>query len=210
MQALIEGIGWGLFLTVLVGPIFFALIQAGIEYGFRAGITLGLGIWVSDSLFICLMLYGFTYIQEVVALDGFERWVGFIGGVILMLFGIGTFLSKPPHINYEGQLNIEKKNPYLALFTKGFLVNTVNPFTVAFWLGIMGNLGGKTIWGTNEYWLFFAGIIVTIVITDSLKVMGAKQIRKKLKQEHLVITRKATGIILFIFGVALIARTWWV
>ena len=208
MQALIEGIGWGLFLTVLVGPIFFALIQAGIEYGFRAGVALGLGIWISDILFVAAMLYGITYIQEVVALDGFERWVGLIGGLILIFFGIGTFVSKPPQISFEGQLEIKKKNPYLALFSKGFLVNTINPFTFGFWLGIMGTISGKEAWGKPEYWLFFGAIIGTIVITDSLKVLGAKQIRKKLKQKHLVTTRKATGIILFVFGVVLIIRTW--
>lgn len=210
MQALLEGIGWGLFLTILIGPIFFALVQAGIEYGFRAGFMVGLGIWVSDFLFIAMMLYSFSFTQEIVASDGFDRWLGLIGGIILMAFGIGTYLTKPPEIDFSGQLEVDRKNPYAALFAKGFLVNALNPFTVGFWLAMMSSLGSKVSWGESSYYLFFGGIMGTIILTDSLKAFLAKQIRKKLQQKHLVIARKATGIILFGFGIALILRTWWV
>ncbi len=209
MQALLEGIGWGLFLTILIGPIFFALVQAGIEYGFRAGFAVGLGIWVSDFLFIAMMLYSFSFIQEVAAIDGFDRWLGLIGGVILMAFGVGTYFSKPPEIDFDGQLDVDRKNPYLALFAKGFLVNTLNPFTVGFWLAMISGLGSKVAWGDSAYFIFFAGIMGTIIITDSLKAFLAKQIRKRLEQKHLIIARKATGVILFGFGVALVLRTWW-
>jgi len=210
VQALLEGIGWGLFLTILIGPIFFALVQAGIEYGFRAGVAVGLGIWLSDLLFIGLMFYSFNYIQEVVAIEGFDRWLGLIGGVILILFGVGTFLKPPPKIDFSGQLNVDRKNPYGALFAKGFLVNSLNPFTVGFWLAMMSGLGSKVHWGNSEYYIFFGSIMGTIIFTDSLKAFLAKLIRKNLKQKHLVIARKATGIILFGFGIALILRTWWI
>jgi len=199
-----------LFLTILIGPIFFALVQAGIEYGFRAGFAVGLGIWFSDLMFIGFMFYSFSFIQEVVAIEGFDRWVGLIGGVVLMIFGVGTYLTKPPQIDFSGLLDVDKKNPYAALFAKGFLVNSLNPFTVGFWLAMMSGLNSKPDWGNTQYYLFFGGIMGTIMFTDCAKAFLAKQIRKKLKQKHLLVARKATGLILFGFGIALIARTWWV
>lgn len=208
MQALVEGIGWGLFLTILVGPIVFALLQTGIEYGFRAGVAVGLGVWLSDILYITIMYFGFTYIQEITALDGFEFWTGLVGGIILLTFGIGSLLSPPPNINYDHVIDPNKDNPYASLFTKGFLVNTINPFTVFFWLGMMGAVSTKETWGKSDMVIFFSAIIFTIVCTDLLKIYMAKQIRSKLKRSHLQKTRWITGGALVVFGIALILRTW--
>ena len=52
MNILIEGIKVGLILCFLIGPIFFALVQTGVEEGLRAGTAVGLGIWISDLIFI--------------------------------------------------------------------------------------------------------------------------------------------------------------
>ncbi|NNE30018.1 MAG: LysE family transporter [Saprospiraceae bacterium] len=208
MQALVEGIGWGIFLTFLIGPIFFALVQAGIEYGFRAGAMVGAGIWFSDILYIIFMYLSFQYLQELSETDGFIFWMGLAGGIILMSFGVGTFLSSPPKINYDQDLEVKKKNPYLSLFTKGVLVNAVNPFTVFFWLGMMSALSLKINWGSQEKIIFFSAIIGTIMCTDLLKVYLAKQIRKKLKASHLHWVRWITGGALFAFGIVLIWRCW--
>ena len=52
MDALGSGILLGLTLSILTGPILFTIIQTSIEEGFRAGITVASGIWISDLLFI--------------------------------------------------------------------------------------------------------------------------------------------------------------
>lgn len=206
LQALIEGIGWGLFLTFLVGPILFALLQAGIEYGFRAGAMMGLGIWISDIIYLLAMFWGFQYVQAVSEMAGFEFWMGLIGGIILMVFGFTTFFSPPPAIKYE-DIDVPVSNPYGALFTKGFLVNAINPFTVLFWLGMMTSVSVKEDWASNDVIVFFVAIIGTIICTDLLKVYLAKQIRKKLKVKYLVWVRWITGSVLFLFGVILIVRS---
>ena len=203
-----EGIGWGLFLTILAGPILFALMQAGIEYGFRAGATMGLGIWISDILYLLAIYFGFQFVEQVSRADGFEFWLGLIGGLVLIAFGLYTFLSPPPNIRYHHDLNAPRDNPYLALFTKGFLINTLNPFTVFFWLTMMSAAAVRQEWQASDRLIFFAGIIGTIMCTDSLKVYLAKQIRKKLKVKYLQWVRWITGAVLMIFGLVLIWKTW--
>lgn len=206
MQALIEGIGWGFFLTFLIGPIVFALLQAGIEYGFRAGAMMGLGIWLSDVFYICIMYFGFSYVRQITELAGFEFWMGLIGGIILMSFGIGNIWGPPPQLKYASDLAIPRSNPYLALFTKGMLVNAINPFTIFFWLGMMSAISTRPKWGVTDIFIFFASIIGTIIITDLTKVYLAKQIRKKLKIDYLIWVRRITGLLLIVFGVTLIFR----
>ena len=207
LQALVEGIGWGLFLTILMGPILFALLQAAIEYGFRAGAVMGLGIWCSDVIYILVMYFGFKHVEAISQMQGFEFWMGLIGGIALMLFGSYTFFSPPPNVNYD-QLNAPRSNPYFTLFTKGFLINSLNPFTVFFWLGMMTTSAVKPDWDGSDQLIFFAAIILTIMSTDLTKVFLAKQIRKKLSAKYLQWIRWITGSILAIFGIVLILRTW--
>lgn len=202
MDALINGIKYGLFLTILVGPLVFALIQAGVERGFRAGSMIGLGIWISDLLFILAVYYGFSYVKAVTEWQYFELTVGTAGGIILIATGLFTLMSKTPDINQSKKIT----GTYLALGIKGFLINTLNPFTVFFWVLVMTTVVAENAYTPEKSFLYFGGILGTIVVTDSLKVLLAKKLRHYLEVHHLVWVRRVTGIALIIFGIVLIGR----
>ena len=61
IEAIIRGIGIGLVLTFLTGPVFFALIKTSIEKGFHAGVALALGVVTSDVVFVGAILFGSQY-----------------------------------------------------------------------------------------------------------------------------------------------------
>ena len=63
IEAVISGIGFGLVLTFLTGPVFFALIKTSIEKGFHAGVALALGVVCSDMVFVGGILFGSQYID---------------------------------------------------------------------------------------------------------------------------------------------------
>lgn len=211
MSAFIDGIGWGMILCFLIGPIFFALIQAGIEQGFRAGIAIGVGVWVSDFLYIAGVYWGVSYVMEWVEIDGFKFYLGVIGGIILIAFGLGTLVQKLPDPPILDAQKNKAKSPfryssYPSLFLKGFLINTVNPFTVFFWLSITSTVIVKGDLGTSDALLFFSGLFLTIVTTDLAKVYLAKIIRNWLKPKYVLWVRRISGIALIIFGIVLIFR----
>ena len=98
----LEGVVFGLILTIMLGPIFVALTQTGIEKGARAGFTVGLGVWTSDLLVI---LFSYLFISKVDALvqdEVFKYWMGSVGGFILITFGIAIFLKKTESIKEGG------------------------------------------------------------------------------------------------------------
>ncbi len=203
MSLLFDGIKIGLILCFLLGPIFFTLIQTGVEEGVRAGIMVGLGIWISDLLFIVGTFWGLSYLNKIVHWNGFELYLGIAGSIILALFGILTFFSKPPAMY---QPAAKRFTSWFSLWVKGFLINTVNPFTVFFWIGLMSPILLKDKMGSAEAFLFFGGILTTIVITDFLKVLMAKKIRRWLRPLHLLWIRKISGLALLVFGAVLILR----
>ena len=192
----------GLLLTIMVGPILFALIQAGIERGFRAGAMIGLGIWISDLIFILFAYFGISYLLNILEWNGFELTLGIAGGFVLIITGILTILRKPPEIGKPAGIS----ESYFALWMKGFLINTINPFTVFFWATVMTTIVAKDNLDGQSATFFFGGILGTIIITDSLKVILAKAIRRWLKPKHILWTRRISGIALIVFGVVLMIR----
>ncbi|MFK8103390.1 MAG: LysE family translocator [Saprospiraceae bacterium] len=211
MSPFIDGLGWGMVLCFLIGPIFFALIQAGIEQGFRAGVAIGLGVWISDFLYIAAVYWGVSYVMAWVEVDGFKFYLGLIGGVLLIAFGVGTLISRVPDPPVLAGSTAKKKEPYRyssypTLLLKGFLINTINPFTVFFWLSIMSTVIVKGDLGTSDALLFFLGLFLTIVATDLAKVYLAKVIRHWLKPKYVLWVRRFSGIALIVFGIILIFR----
>ncbi len=205
MQLILEGIVLGLTLTILLGPIFIALTQSSLEGGSEAGLTVGLGVWVSDILIISVCYLFVHRLSLLVEDHSFTYWLGLLGGFVLITFGIGTFLKKSVFEADQTLPRLTTKN-YLSYFMKGFLVNTVNPFTFAFWISVISTyVIGRNI-SHNDAMLFFGTIMVVIIITDVLKVVLAKIIRNKLNSEHIDMFSKVAGVVLLIFGVVLLVR----
>ncbi len=206
MDLLIQGILMGLALSILVGPILFALVQTSLDRGISSGLIVGLGIWISDMMFIALIFTGFAYIENVVQLPDFEFYGGVIGGVILLAIGIGMMLSNQVDRQMLPRTMKEKTKDGLSLWLKGFLINTINPFTVFFWMGVVSNGLGYEEFTFEAVGLIFVGLMATIIITDSLKVILAARVRKLLSDPMILRLRKISGLALIIFGIALIIR----
>ena len=199
---LLKGITYGLMLSILIGPIFFALLQAGIEKGFRTGLAIGAGIWASDFLYIITVYSGLNWIQAVADSPNFKFYVGAVGGVILIAFGIGTLFDNKK----IDKTKIIKQSGYFAHAMKGFLINTVNPFTIFFWIAMSTEILTFEP-STTEVTLFFGGIFGMVVLTDIIKIALAKQISKYLKMSYILTFRKIVGVVLFIGGIVLIYKT---
>lgn len=206
MDMLLGGIKLGLILSFMIGPIFFALVQTSVEEGFRAGAMVALGIWVSDASFVLAVYYGMSYLAEVIKAPSFSLILGVGGSILLACFGLATLLTIPKGLLTNTMPTYQRSSSYLSLFTKGFLINTVNPFTVFFWTSVMSTVVIKDGFdGTQASW-FFGGVLGTIVVTDLLKVILAKKIRYSLRPIHLLWLRRVSGSALIVFGIVLLVR----
>ncbi len=203
-----QGIKLGLVLAVMTGPIFFALVQAGVESGFRAGAAIGLGVWVSDLMFIIGVYSGLEALQRWVSWQTYAAHLGIAGGIVLSLFGLYTVFTRPRAPRPTGG---HLPSTYAALWVKGFLINTVNPFTVFFWITVMTAYVLAENWGRRQAGFFFGSILGVIILTDLAKVLLAKKIRPWLKENHIVLLRRISGAVLILFGLVLFWRSvFWV
>jgi threonine/homoserine/homoserine lactone efflux protein len=203
MQIVLEGIGIGLALAMLIGPILVALTQTGIQYGFRAGLVVGAGIWVSDILVIT-SCWSFLHSFKILTQNrDFQLILGIAGSLILFLSGLYTFFS---HKKKEISNLTFQSASLSALFVKGFAVNTINPFTFIFWLGIMTSyLQTKGVTDTRIS-ILLASIMGPIIVTDSLKVILAKSVRNLLDAHYQRLFIRISGLGLMMFGLVLLVR----
>jgi threonine/homoserine/homoserine lactone efflux protein len=200
-----QGILLGLGLSILVGPMLFLYLQVGIQRGFRAAFFLGLGTWASDFFFILCIHFGLKYILSLTGTNSFKLWMGLVGGIILVIIGISLLLSQPPQNQKDNNYSIKTTTTHLGLWLKGFLINTFNPFAVFFWLSIMTGYGSKNL-GGQEMTLLLGGILGTIILTDVLKMLLAKQLKNIINSNTSAILHKMVGTVLVLLGLVLMYR----
>ena len=58
MEIILNGIISGLVLALLVGPVFFTILQTSIERGFGSGALVAIGVSLSDAFYITLTYLG--------------------------------------------------------------------------------------------------------------------------------------------------------
>src|SRR5690606_16949472 len=79
---------------VLFGPILFILLQVSLERGYKCGLLVGLGIWLSDIAYI-ITAYLLIRGLGIDLMDPDLRfYFSMIGGTVLIAVGISMFMKK--------------------------------------------------------------------------------------------------------------------
>ncbi|MFM1753180.1 MAG: hypothetical protein RLZZ236_119 [Bacteroidota bacterium] len=204
---IVTGIPWGIFLSFMIGPVFFILIETSITKGFRAALTFDLGVVLGDVFFI-----GIAYLGSYRLISSLkDKPALFIfGGILMVAYGIISFvkLKKQAKIQYEAiDDEIIKKN-YGSLFIKGFFLNIINIGVLGFWLAIIISVGPKLEMQTSRMMTFFTSVIVSYLLIDCLKIVLAKQLKSKLTPTNILKIKKGISVVLIVFGLALMVQGW--
>lgn len=195
LDALGKGVFFGLMLALLIGPVFFALIQTSIEKGFASGAGMAVGIAISDSMYVLIASFGVALMSNS---QYFQMWLGWVGGIIMVLFGIVNFFKKVKEkgegITVTGKGNLSKQ------IIKGFLLNGVNPFVLLFWIGIASMVSLTFRYPLNLQVVFFCAIIVTVLLLDLVKAFAANKLRRLLTPKFFTWMNRIVGIVLVFSG----------
>jgi threonine/homoserine/homoserine lactone efflux protein len=191
-----NGLQLGIILTLLVGPVFFTIIQTSIECGFTRGALVALGVSVSDILYVVVCYLGFA---QIMANSDMKVYLAYGGGALLIGFGIYHLLVKSrvkaPHLQ-----GVNEKGLFRYVI-KGFLINGMTPMVLFFWIGTVSlatiNYGYTQ---GAEYALFFGTVLGTVLTTDVLKAYLADKLRLLLTPASLRVINVVIGIALIFFG----------
>jgi threonine/homoserine/homoserine lactone efflux protein len=201
IEAVIRGIGIGLVLTFLTGPVFFALIKTSIEKGFHAGISLALGVVTSDVVFVGAILFGSQYF-DISSQD--KRNAGVIGCIVLFALGI-YYIFKKSEVNYGNK--VPTKLARTGYFLKGFLMCMLNPTLLLHWTVVIGTASTLYIYGVPNRSLKIAVMFLTILIVqfglDTTKAFYANKLRDRISVKFVHRLNEIAGIALIIASLIL-------
>ncbi|MDJ1466310.1 LysE family transporter [Cytophagaceae bacterium YF14B1] len=201
IYALLTGMKYGLILSVTfsLGPVFFSLLQTGIQKGFRSGALMAAGIALSDLMYAFVCQLGLSQLVKQ-----FESNIAAVGGLIAIGFGIATFMKKSRLEVADNGTNQPQRVGTFRFISKGFLLNSLNPAVVLFWIGMASVASAKIEKSPAEAYIFLAGIISILFSSDLLKVYFARRISNYLSSHTLDWMNRIVGLCLTGFGVWLI------
>ncbi|WCM41205.1 LysE family transporter [Flavobacterium sp. CBA20B-1] len=205
MDNFLTGISLGFFLSFMIGPVFFILIETSITKGFKAALTFDAGVIIAD---ICFILIAYFSSFQLINRIKDDPALFLFGGMIMITYGIISFVRlqklKKAEIHIEAT---NYKNNYFSLFAKGFLLNFINVGVLGFWLAIIITIGPQLEMNHGKMINFFAFVIGAYLLTDIFKMLLAKQLKNKLTPKNILKVKKISCIILIIFGTVIMSKS---
>jgi len=207
VEDILTAIPLGFFLSFMIGPVFFVLLETSVVKGFRAALVFDLGVVLADVIFILIAYFSSYRLIESIKDD---PALFIFGGLVMLTYGIISFVK-----NKKAQKNIDPEDPaelaqnnYFSLFIKGFFLNFINIGVLGFWLAILITIGPKLELNPTRMFTFFTTVILSYFVTDIFKILLAKQLRNKLNPKNINFIKKIISVILIVSGIFLLSQGW--
>jgi threonine/homoserine/homoserine lactone efflux protein len=199
IEAIIKGLTFGLLLSISVGPVLFSIVKQSLNNGHKGGLTFVFGVSASD---ITLVLVSNIFTELFNSLKEYKTEVGIGGCIFLVTTGIYFLFFKKVKVNEEGKQVFKfRKRDYAKIFLSGYFMNTLNPSVFIFWIYASTAVINHTI---DERIIVFITCLVWMLGADVLKVFLAGKIRNRLTPHNIHLLNRINGLLLIVFGVALI------
>ena len=213
MDFFIQAFSIGFLLSVMVGPIFFLLLETSITKGFRSALALDFGVLVSDIVYVLIAVMFVEQIKGLIA--GNKLMFSMIGGAIFVIYGMISLFKKVNLLDSQKLEGIDASpensrqhnntKDYVFLGLKGFVLNFANPMVIFYWVSVASVANNAVPDENSTTWAFvFLGVVLlTFFSVDVLKIIAAKKIRPLVNQTLLNGLNRLIGIVFTLFGIFL-------
>ena len=208
-DAFLKGLAISLLLIFSVGPVIFTTIKQTVNHGRRGGFSFIIGVWISDVIWVVLS-NGFS--EAIKTLLHFKIPIGIVG--CCFLIGMGIYfafikkivprrLQEPVELAGDEYTPTGKKTNYFAIMSSGFIINTLNPAVISFWVIMAASLASA--YSFYDRIIIFTTCLGVYMLADVGKVLGAGYIGKKLSDRVILIINRLSGALYLIFGFVILA-----
>lgn len=191
-EIIISGAALGFLLSLLVGPVFFQMIEVSVRQGRMASFAFALGVWISDIAILTLsVLFMDTLLVKF-------RWGNtfftLIAGLLFIAFGFYKLRAQ-----YRDAIkSVTSGRRWLLL--SGSILNSINPSVWGFWLASVPL--ARTVCGnvTKAVVLYYVITFLVVIFLDCLKIMIAASLKQYLSPRVIYRLNKFTGILFLLTG----------
>jgi threonine/homoserine/homoserine lactone efflux protein len=218
MEYVFQAIGIGFLLSIMIGPVFFVLLEISITKGFKSAMIFDAGVLLSDLFYIVISLF-FAYQLKGLGDVKNNLILSVLGGTLFIAYGVynlffkqvkmGTGALDEELLDSEEKANKStKKKDNSMLVLKGFMLNLLNPGVVIYWLAIIAK-GFDLVapYESDAHIVIFITIILIIFFgIDCLKAYVANKIKPLVTVKLLRGLNSLIGFIFLGTGIFLILR----
>lgn len=197
IEAIASGATSGFVLSLMLGTVFFALIQNSIDYGFTTGIYIAAGVVVSDVLFISAALFGTSLVP---AIEENQNTIRVAGSIVLLVMGVAAWKPK----NYSVANAKSKTGSAFYFLSKGFFLNALNPVNFFAWVSIATYLKGAMQYTLQQQITYFTACLGAIFITECGISFGASKLRRWMNTSSVLWINRLAGTVFIIMAVVLL------
>lgn len=184
---------------VLIGPVFFLLLETSVSRGWKAAITLNLGVITADILCIFIAYYGSKDLALAIQNN---PSIYIFGGFFILIYGVIMFITKP-NLKMRN-VNIVNRN-YFRTFMNGFLLNILNIGVIVFWFFIVSTVVIQYP-KTEDTFLYMGIVLATFFGIDLGKIFLAQKVKESFTMRRIFYLKKTIGFILIIFGIIVVLK----
>mgnify|MGYP006196521573 CR=1 FL=1 len=216
MDFFIQAFSIGFLLSVMIGPVFFLLLETSITKGFRSALALDFGVLVSDIVYVLIAVMFVEQIKGLIA--GNKLMFSMIGGAIFVIYGMISLFKKVALLDSQKLEGIDASpensrqqnntKDYVFLGLKGFVLNFANPMVIFYWVSVASVANNAVPDENSTTWAFvFLGVVLlTFFSVDVLKIIAAKKIRPLVNQTLLNGLNRLIGIVFTLFWIFIILQ----
>ncbi len=201
-DAILKGIALGLVIAIMIGPVFFFILNTSIKKGFSSAALAAFGVMLSDAFFIALAYFGSSVLLY---LNEHQQTASITGGMVIAAYGTILIIREARVSARSLELPEEKSKP-AAYVLKGFLLNSINPSVLLFWMVVAGTIPVKEQYSQTETITFYACTLITILSTDFLKAWSATRLRNIVTAKFLIWMNRIAGSVLIIYGISMVLK----
>lgn len=185
---------------VLIGPVFFMLIETSLIKGSRAAIIMDLGVLSADIFCIVLAYYGS---REIAAYIQTHPVLFKMGAIVIFIYGCFMIYSRG---NFRFKDEFFSSKSAWRLFAKGFLLNFANVGILVFWIYVV--LFISVNYDHNyQFFIYIFIVLGTFFAVDLLKIFLASKLHNKFSNQLVYKIRRICGVLLIAFGLFLFIKS---
>lgn len=193
LESFSEGFFLGLGAAVPFGPVNILIMNMALK-NYKTGVTFGLGAMSSDILYLVLILAGMIgFMNSPLFLDV----AGVVGSLFLLYLAYGIYKNRNKKLDTK-QKAIKTKN-LIKIYTQGFVITLVNPYTIIFWFSIAGYAANKDL----DIAFTLLGMISSILLWITLMPYLVHRSKHKISQRVSKYLSLFSSIILLGFAISL-------
>jgi threonine/homoserine/homoserine lactone efflux protein len=191
-----KGFRFGMLLQIAVGPVSVFIFNLAMAQGLWQALSGVVGVVLGDAIFIALAIMGIGALID--RSPGAKRWMAYVGGVVLVLFGIKT------------GLDAVKANSVLTVtyhaFTTALILTVSSPLTIVFWGGVFSSRIVEDRLSRQQLYQFGFGAILSTALSQSLIAAGGTVFKHFMPMQLQMALNMAVGIALIVFGIRACAK----